>query len=79
MAGTASRAPSSGKPARKGLRPPVVVALVLALAVVVFIAQNREEVSVHLLWATLSAPQWLLLSLTALIGAAVGALLRWRR
>jgi uncharacterized integral membrane protein len=55
------------------------VALVLALAVVVFIAQNREEVSVHLLWATLSAPQWLLLSLTALIGAAVGALLRWRR
>ena len=79
MAGTASRAPSSEKPARTGLRAPVVVALVLAVAVIVFIAQNRDEVAVHLLWATLSAPQWLLLTLTALIGAVVGALLRRRR
>lgn len=79
MASTASRAPSSEKPARMGLPAPVVVALVLAVVVVVFIAQNRDPVSVHLLWATLSAPQWLLLTLTALIGAAVGALLRRRR
>ncbi|MGY1710293.1 lipopolysaccharide assembly protein LapA domain-containing protein [Geodermatophilus sp. SYSU D00758] len=78
MAGTASRAPSPEQPARTWLRPPVVLALVLGLAVLVFIAQNRDSVSVHLLWATLSAPQWLLLTLTALAGAAVGALLRRR-
>ncbi|HEY6747229.1 MAG TPA: LapA family protein [Mycobacteriales bacterium] len=60
------------------MRPPVVLALVLTLVVIVFIAQNRDKVSVHLLWATLSAPQWLLLTLTALIGAAVGALVRRR-
>jgi uncharacterized integral membrane protein len=79
MAGRSPRAASSEKPVRRGPRPPVVMALVLALVAIVFIAQNRDRVSINLLWATLSAPQWLLLTFTALIGVAVGGLLRGRR
>ena len=55
------------------------LASVLALVAVVFIAQNRDRVSIHLFTATFSAPLWLLLTITVLVGAAVGALLRTRR
>jgi putative membrane protein len=79
MTGTSSRAPSAGTGSTRQLRPAWVVAGVLVVVAVVFIAQNRGRVSMHLFAATLSAPMWLLLSSIALVGAAVGALLRARR
>ncbi|MFQ1002639.1 LapA family protein [Modestobacter sp. SSW1-42] len=46
---------------------------------VVFIAQNRDRVSIQLFTATASAPVWLLLTIAVLVGAVIGALLRTRR
>ncbi|MGY1693669.1 LapA family protein [Geodermatophilus sp. SYSU D00766] len=61
------------------VRPGQVVALVLAVVAVVFIAQNRERVTINLFTVDVSAPVWLILTIMVLLGMAVGALLRWRR
>ncbi|WP_409329882.1 hypothetical protein [Trujillonella humicola] len=61
------------------VRPAWVVAGLLVLVTAVFIAQNRDRVSIHLFSATFTAPMWLLLTMTVLVGGAVGALLRSRR
>lgn len=79
MAGSTTRPTHTGSSSRIRVRPTWVVAAVLFAATVVFIAQNRDRVSIHLLTATVSAPMWLLLTITVLVGAAVGALLRARR
>lgn len=47
--------------------------IVVVVLVVVFVAQNRSEVAVHLFWATVTAPLWLVLSLIFLLGILVGA------
>ena len=46
--------------------------IVVLVLVVVFVAQNRSDVSVHLFWATVTAPLWLVLSLIFLLGILVG-------
>lgn len=79
MIPTPSQMPSTGDQTRKRLRSGLLGALVLVLLAVVFIAQNRDPVSIHLFWLHLSAPQWFLLTVTALVGVAVGALLKGRR
>ena len=79
MTGSSTRRTTSDSTSRAPLRPAWVLAAVLVLVAVVFIAQNRDRVSIHLLTATVSAPLWLLLTITALVGTAVGALLRARR
>jgi len=56
-----------------------VVALLIVVVAVVFIAQNRDRVSIHLLTIDVSAPVWLILTIMVLLGMAVGALLRGRR
>lgn len=79
MTGSSTRRTSSGSLSKTSVRPAWVLAAVLALVTVLFIAQNRDRVSIHLFTATVSAPLWLLLTITVLVGAAVGALLRARR
>ena len=63
------------------LKPMVLLLLVVALLIV--IAQNRAPVQTHFLLITIEMPQILLLALTALGGFAVGllvpALMRPRR
>ena len=45
-----------------------------------FIGQNRDRQSIHLLWITVESPMWLLLSAMLVVGIAVGLLLnRGRR
>jgi uncharacterized integral membrane protein len=56
-----------------------VVALVVAVVVVVFIAQNRAATEIALLGITVTMPLWLVLTGVTLLGVAVGWLLAARR
>ncbi len=54
------------------------LALVLAVIAVVFIAQNRDRVPVHLFWLTVTSPMWLLMAALFAGGWLVGMLLKRR-
>jgi uncharacterized integral membrane protein len=66
-----------------GVWPAVVIALVLAAALVIFVAQNTHVVALHFLWFDFrTSPAVLVLAtgLIAVVGAVVaGAWLRMRR
>ena len=47
--------------------------IVVVVLVIVFVAQNRSDVSIHFFWATITSPLWLILSLIFLLGVLVGA------
>lgn len=53
--------------------------IVLIVLAIIFIAQNRTRVSTHLLWVTVSAPNWVVLTALFVVGAISGALWRGRR
>ena len=55
------------------------LALILGIIAVVFIAQNRHEVSIDFFWANLTSPMWLVLLITAVVGVAIGVLESRRR
>lgn len=55
------------------------VTIVLAALAAIFIAQNREHHPVHLLWVTVEAAAWLVLTAVFVAGVLVGLLLRRRR
>ena len=59
--------------------PPQWLGLVLVAIAIAFIAQNRSDVSVALLWVTVSAPLWLVLALISLVAFGAGYLLAWGR
>jgi uncharacterized integral membrane protein len=54
-------------------------AFVLVVAVVVFVAQNKTRVSVHLLWLHVHWPMWSVLAATAIVGALAGYFATRRR
>ncbi|CAN5675297.1 hypothetical protein BH10ACT3_BH10ACT3_04000 [soil metagenome] len=47
---------------------------VVGLLLLAFILSNTQEVSVHFLFMDFRLPMWLVLTVTALLGAAVGTL-----
>lgn len=59
--------------------PPQWVGLLLVVIAIAFIAQNRADVSIALLWVTVSAPLWLVLTLISLVAFGAGYLLAWGR
>lgn len=71
-------APESGSSVGRFLAQRWVTILVVVL-VVVFVAQNRGDVSIHLFWATITSPLWLILSLIFLLGVLAGAYRTKRR
>ncbi|MCB1287240.1 MAG: DUF1049 domain-containing protein [Mycobacterium sp.] len=66
-----------GAVTRFALRYWAAIALVTLAGV--FIGQNRDHQSVHLLWITVESPMWLLLAAMLLVGVAVGLLLGRQR
>lgn len=68
---------SGGKVRRFALR--YWVALVLVALAALFVAQNRDRVSVHVLWVTVESPMWLILVIIFCVGTLIGLLLRRRR
>jgi uncharacterized integral membrane protein len=59
----------------RAVRPGHVLALVLAVLAVIFIAQNRSRVHMSFFTVDVSAPAWLLLTTMTRVGLAVGLLL----
>ncbi|WP_043445417.1 LapA family protein [Arthrobacter sp. L77] len=49
-----------------------VIAVVLAILAVIFIAQNRQETAVSLLFVTVTLPLWITLACATVVGIAVG-------
>lgn len=55
------------------------VPILLTALAVVFIAENRDRVSVDLFWLQVLAPLWLVLLVAVLAGVLIGSLGRRRR
>lgn len=55
-----------------------IVAIALAVLAVIFIAQNRQDTSVSLLFVTVTLPLWITLTCATVVGIAVGWLLNRR-
>ncbi|MET0758680.1 MAG: LapA family protein [Mycobacterium sp.] len=55
------------------------VAMVLAALAAIFVAQNRDRVSVHVLWVTVDSPMWFILVIIFVVGILIGLLLHRRR
>jgi lipopolysaccharide assembly protein A len=55
------------------------LAIVLAVLAVIFIVQNTVRHEVHLLWVSVEAATWLVLTVIFLLGVATGWLLHRRR
>jgi uncharacterized integral membrane protein len=69
--------PAPEPPARRTVSPRLVVGLVLVVISVIFIVENTQKVKVRFLVPRVSAPLWLALVVTFLLGALVGWL--WSR
>jgi lipopolysaccharide assembly protein A len=78
---TTKSAATSTPPRRRMPRatPGRVAAVVLAALVALFVAQNRDSVSIRLFTFELSAPLWLTLTVIALLGLVTGFLLSRKR
>lgn len=68
-----------GRTPRRGASPRVVVAGVVAVLALVFVLQNRDPVSVHLMTLTVSSPLWVLLVVMVGVGLLIGYVLVRRR
>ncbi|NTW41514.1 MAG: DUF1049 domain-containing protein, partial [Cellulomonadaceae bacterium] len=53
--------------------------VLLTAAAVLFIAQNREDAALSMLWTTITAPLWLVLSAVFAVGFLAGFLVVRRR
>src|SRR4051794_35757417 len=80
---TASPVATKKTYAGTGVWPPVVAGLILATAVVIFVAQNAHAVPLHFLWLDFRTSPAVLVLATAVIAVAgaviAGALWRRRR
>jgi uncharacterized integral membrane protein len=67
---TYEHVPSSGSGAGR-ISPKMVIAIVLAVLLLVFVAQNTGNTTVHLLWMDFKTGVWFVVLLAGLIGAGV--------
>ncbi len=59
--------------------PRVWLGLAIAVLAIAFITQNRDPVTINLLFLKMTMPQWVTLLIIFLAGGATGFLLRSRR
>ena len=55
------------------------LAIILIVLAAIFVVQNTVHHEVHLLWATVEAATWLVLSIICFVGVVTGVLLHRRR
>ena len=72
-----SSAPPAGEN-KPGVSPRTLVALLLTVVVIVFAAINTQQVRVHWAVTTTRAPLVVVILVSGLIGAAIGAIVRHR-
>lgn len=77
MSEVADATPSAGRGLR--LRPRHWVTVVLVALTIIFVAQNRDRHPINLLWVTVLAPTWLVLTVIFVVGLLAGLLLSRRR
>jgi lipopolysaccharide assembly protein A len=58
----------------KGLDPKLIVGAVLVVLLLVFVFQNRDEYPITFLFFEFTSPLWMMLGITALVGALIGYL-----
>jgi uncharacterized integral membrane protein len=54
--------------------PKTITIAALVLIVLVVVLQNMERTSTDILWMTIEMPRWILLTLTLVIGFALGVI-----
>ena len=69
--------PSGGRARRVAARH--WLAIVLIVLAVIFVVQNTVRHEVHLLWVSVEAATWVVLTVIFLVGVVTGWLLRRRR
>jgi uncharacterized integral membrane protein len=70
--------PQAGE--QKGYQTRLIIFAVVALAAIVFVAQNREKVTIHFLFLDITARVWIGFVICLALGALLGALIgRWWR
>jgi uncharacterized integral membrane protein len=75
---TAGQGPQASQP--KGYQTRLIIFGVVLLAAIIFIAQNREKVTIHFLFIEVSARVWIGFLICLALGALLGALIgRWWR
>lgn len=53
--------------------------IVLAILVIVFVAQNRERASIDIFWVHVNSSLWFALAVTAVVGFVIGMTVARRR
>jgi uncharacterized integral membrane protein len=53
--------------------------IILVIAVVVFVAQNRKHASIDILWIHIRSPLWFILAVTAVVGLVIGLIIARHR
>jgi uncharacterized integral membrane protein len=70
--------PQAGQP--KGYQTRLIIFGLAALAAIIFIAQNRDRVTIHFLFFDVSSRVWVGFVICLALGALLGALIgRWWR
>ncbi|MEY2434461.1 MAG: hypothetical protein QOC92_4186 [Acidimicrobiaceae bacterium] len=59
---------------QRGLSPGLIAGIVLALAAIDFVAQNRDRVTVHFLFFSFDARVWILLLITSALAIVAAEL-----
>ncbi len=77
MPNTSSPSPATQSPATEsggivGLLKRFWLPIVLAIVAIVFIATNTNQTTFNIAWIGITAPLWLMLTITLLIGAVIG-------
>lgn len=81
MSGPASptRGAAGGRSTGFRIGPRQIVAAVLVVLAIVFIAQNRDPASIDLFTLNVTAPLWIVLAAMVLVGLVIGLVLGRRR
>jgi uncharacterized integral membrane protein len=59
----------------RGLSPALIAGIVLALAAIDFVVQNRKDVPVHFLFFDTKKPLWMLLLITSVLAIVAAELI----
>ena len=62
------------KSLERGVSPPLVAGIVIALAAIDFIAQNRQDLTIHFLFFTIESKVWTALVVTSVLAIVAAEL-----
>ena len=71
MAGQSQQAPQAAK--KRGVKPSYVVLIIALILMIIAIIQNSAHAPVKFLWLDGTIWVWLLIALSVLLGAVIGA------